>query len=110
MIVFARSSPFQEGMYSKGVTLTLPMASQCTPVLLKVALTGTKWVYQEGVRFKKAGVVMMGLVPDTLVQGNLFDDDASRERSRRLMQVVDKINGRMGAETIGFAVTGIARP
>lgn len=82
MIVFARSSPFQEGMYSKGVTLTLPMASQCTPVLLKVALTGTKWVYQEGVRFKKAGVVMMGLVPDTLVQGNLFDDDASRERSR----------------------------
>lgn len=108
--VFARTSAFDEKPYSNAVTLTLPTATNYTPELLEHALHGAEVIFQAGYRFKKAGVIAMGLLPETIEQGHLFELRRDRQRDRGLMSVIDSLNRRFGDGTVGFAASGIARP
>jgi len=48
-------------------------------------------------RFKKAGVMLFELVPNTLIQTDLFSDQNSlenRAKSEKLMRTIDNINNR----------------
>jgi len=58
--------------------------------------------------YKKAGVMVGGIVPDTQVQLGLFD---SVDRSRRsdLMQSIDQINSKLGRDKVRLAVQGFDR-
>jgi len=49
---------------------------------------------------------MLGLIPQSGVQTSLFDHK-DRNRSSKLMEVIDQINDRFGAGTINFAIEGI---
>ncbi|MEO0804561.1 MAG: SOS mutagenesis and repair protein UmuC, partial [Cyanobacteria bacterium J06642_2] len=86
--VFARTSAFDEKPYSNAVTLTLPTATNYTPELLEHALHGAEVIFQAGYRFKKAGVIAMGLLPETIEQGHLFELRRDRQRDRGLMSVI----------------------
>lgn len=108
--VFARTSAFDENPYSNAVTVTLPTATNHTPALLGHALRGTEAIFQAGYRFKKAGVIAMGLLPETIEQGHLFEPPRDRQRDRELMSVVDSLNRRFGSGTVGFAASGMKRP
>ncbi|MEO0851969.1 MAG: Y-family DNA polymerase, partial [Cyanobacteria bacterium J06648_11] len=108
--VFARTSAFDEKPYSNAATLTLPMATNYTPELLRHALRGTEAIFEKGYRYKKAGVIAMGLLPESIEQGHLFEPPRDRQRDRELMSVVDSLNRRFGSGTVGFAASGVARP
>lgn len=86
----------------------LPTATSLTPGLIKPALHLVDEIYQEGKRYKKAGVMLSGLVPDTSIQANLF---APQEKNahRLLMNMVDNINFSMRDDTLKFASSGIAK-
>jgi len=107
LTVFLTTNPFKdEPQYSNALTLRLPVATDATPELLRVALKGVVAIYREDFRYKKAGVMLLGLVPVGQVQANLFDH-ADRERSKRLMRAVDSLNARDGAGTVRFAASGL---
>jgi DNA polymerase V len=53
-------------------------------------------LYRKGCQFKKCGVVLTGLVPESRVQRCLFDD-VNREKSARLMRAVDAISAKMSS-------------
>lgn len=109
LIVFLTTNPFKdEPQYSNATTLRLPVPTDATPELLRVALKGIEAIYREGFQYKKAGVMLLGLVPVGQVQANLFDH-ADRERSKRLMLAVDAVNARDGADTVRFAATGLTQ-
>jgi len=109
LTVFLTTNPFKdEPQYSNAVTLRLPGATDATPELLRVALKGIEAIYREGFRYKKAGVMLLGLVPVSQVQANLFDH-ANRERSSRLMKVLDRLNDHMGTGTLLYAAEGITK-
>jgi DNA polymerase V len=74
--------------------------------LLAYALQGIERIFQKGYRYKKAGVMLTGLVPVHQQQTNLFDTK-DRERSQRLMAAVDYINTQMGAGTMQYAAVGL---
>ena len=50
---------------------------------------------------KKAGVIVMGISPDSPIQQDLFDLNAEQiQKMRRLDEVIDRINRMHGSETI----------
>ncbi len=107
--VFARTSPFRDDFYSNSATAELALSSNYTNELSRTATHLSESIYRQGRNFKKAGVIMTGLVSENQIQGNLFDmdNDEAKARSRNLMNVMDKINAMYKRDTLRFASTGV---
>lgn len=97
-----------EPQYGNTAVRTLPAPTAFTPDLIRVAVDGLAEIYREEYRYKRVGVMLADIVPDTLVQADLFARDDPR--SGRLMRAVDSINGDWGRDTVLFASAGLARP
>jgi DNA polymerase V len=106
--VFALTSRFRDNYYSNGVTVSLPVATQDTAELLFYALHGTETIFRPGLLFKKAGVLLLELQPETIVQGHLFEQ-RNTERSKLLMQTLDNLNRQFGARTVQYAAAGLKK-
>jgi DNA polymerase V len=63
-------------------------------------------IFKPGRQYKKAGVMLSGIVPDTSIQSNMFVP-ASENNKRFLMNTLDNINFSMRDEVIKFASSGI---
>jgi DNA polymerase V len=63
-------------------------------------------IYVQGVEFKKAGVIMLGLQPEGSLQTFLFDTK-DRTKSKQLMEVIDQINNHFGQGSLTLAAAGI---
>ena len=88
--------------------LTLSYATSSTNDLIKVALALVQTIYKEGLLYNKAGVMLMGLVPDVSVQANLFVPP-SQNNNRMLMNVIDNINASMRDDKVKFAAAGVTK-
>lgn len=87
---------------------TLPSATSSTNELIKPAVRMVEELYETGRSYKKAGVMLSGLVPDDSIQGNLFASD-SKNRGRLLMDMIDNINFSMRDDVLKFATSGTSR-
>jgi DNA polymerase V len=110
LTVFLMTNPFKkdEPQYSNAVTIKLPVTTDATPELLRYALRGLERIYRDGYRYNKAGVMLTALVPASQVQADLFDHQ-DRERSSRLMRLLDRVNTEMGAGTLRYAAEGYVK-
>lgn len=86
--------------YSSNIVLNLPVATSVTGEIVSFALLGLKKIYREGIKYKKAGVILSGIVPDAHVQQSLFENDHTRERMKKVMQVVDRLHRQHGRELV----------
>lgn len=87
---------------------TLPAATSVTQELIKPAIELVNQLYTHGKEYKKAGVMLSGLVPDTSIQGNLFAVPA-KNNNRFLMDVVDNVNFSMRDDILKFGMVGTTR-
>jgi DNA polymerase V len=115
--VFARTSPFKEDFYTDSATAEFIIPTNNTVEILQIASRLTELIYRKGQEFKKAGVIMTGLLPEGQIQGNLFespcasmDIEGDRQRSAELMKVIDNINSQFGRHTLKFASAGVKQP
>jgi DNA polymerase V len=104
--VFAHSNPFKDDLHSASLSIELPVASNDTTELLQYALPLVDKIYAQGVEFKKAGIIMLGLQPEDSVQISLFDTK-DRTKSKQLMEVIDRVNYRFGQGSLTLAAAGI---
>jgi DNA polymerase V len=94
--------------YSGRRVITLPEPTSSSTVLINHALPALADLYQPGLRYQKAGVVLFGLVPESYYQPHLF---AGRDKkSGPLMAALDRINGKWGRCTIQHAAAGLTKP
>ena len=69
--------------------------------IVKAANSVLEQIYRQGYQYKKAGVIVMGIGPDSPIQQDLFDINAEQfQKMKRLDEVVDRINRLHGSETI----------
>lgn len=87
---------------------TLPLPTSITQELIKPALALVDQLFTRGKEYKKAGVLLSGLVPDDSIQGNLFATD-EKNNNRYLMDVMDNVNFSMRDDIIKFATVGTTR-
>lgn len=78
----------------------LPEATNDTRVILHEALALTKKLFQQGVPYKKAGVILGRIEPADNLQQNLFYSEEERENQDVLMSVIDAINSRIGRDAV----------
>jgi DNA polymerase V len=111
LMVFVATNPFREGekQYYNGLNFRLPIATSYTPDLIRYAKSSLKKIYKPGYRYKKAGIVMLGIVPEDKIQQSLFIKP-DKKHQQKLMQTVDKINKLWGRGMIKSAAEGVKRP
>jgi len=93
---------------SLGAHTILSNPTVLTHELIKSAMVLAERVYQPGKFYKKAGVILSGLVPDSSIQSNLFERPG-KNIGRFLMEMMDNINFSMRDDVVKFASTGIKR-
>jgi DNA polymerase V len=108
--VFITTNRFSEvdQQYQNLATVPLAYATDATPELLSVAMRSTERIYRNGFRYKKAGVMLTGLVPRVPSTERMFGAQEF-DRERKLSGLVDEINGRFGRDTIRFGACGFAQ-
>ena len=84
---------FQETRLVTPTCSTIPIVQAAHDVLDRIFI--------QGYQYKKAGVIVMGISPDSPIQQDLFDLNAEQiQKMRRLDEVIDRINRLHGSETI----------
>ncbi|MCM8531351.1 MAG: DUF4113 domain-containing protein, partial [Lentisphaeraceae bacterium] len=107
--LFIQTSPFgSRPKYVKSVTVQLPVATADTTELGGVVLDLLKKVFKNGYAYKKAGVVLLDLVPEKGIQPDMFDT-VDREKRQRLMLSMDKLNQQLGRDTVRTLGSGTKR-
>lgn len=101
-----QNSRFKHGL-TYGTYAILPYPTSLTNELIKPAVALAEQLYKKGMGYKKAGVVLSGLVPDDAIQANLFKEQKSI--GRYLMEQIDNINFSMRNDVVKFASSGTRR-
>jgi DNA polymerase V len=91
----------------KGRTIVLPYATDSTNELIRHAIQAAEQIFCEGLRYKKAGVMLFSLVPQGSIQQDLFATNTDNPKNKILSKALDDINKRMGIDTISFAANGV---
>lgn len=68
---------------------------------------GLKAIYRPGFKLAKAGVMLLELMPDTIMQGEL-DLEAEPQDKGKLMTAMDTLNNRYGKGTVLMGSAGLA--
>ncbi|MBX7150730.1 Y-family DNA polymerase [bacterium] len=110
LTVFLHTNPFSETakQYYKSASWTFQVPTDDTGEMIQHALQVLDKIFRKGYRYKKAGVILTGITSRESIQGSLLDTK-DRERSEKLMNVLDQINHSMGTHTVHYASTGISQ-
>lgn len=101
--VFIHTGRFSaEAQYGNSVTMEMVYPSDNTQELLRHAVEALQRIYRKGYEYRKAGVMLSGMVPVEQTTGRLFDNE-TLERFRRVMPVVDMLNKKYGRDTVRLA-------
>ena len=101
--VFVSSNPFREDLlqYWKYDETRLITPSNSTTSIVKAAADVLDQIFVQGINYKRAGVIVMGIAPSCPLQQDLFDINAEQiQKMNRLDKVIDRINRCYGSETI----------
>ena len=94
--------------YSNSITITLTNPSNSAIEISKAALQGLEKIYLPFFQYKKAGVMVTEFVPETERMTSLFDEDL-HAKHRPIMQVIDVMNKRLGADKIKLGSMDVQR-
>lgn len=88
-------------------SMHLSVATSYTPDLIKAAHELAEEIYQSGSSYKKAGVVLYGLIPANEIQLNLYTQkDGNLDSQNRCADLVDGLNSYLGKGTLFWAAMG----
>jgi len=107
IMVFVHTNQFRHDLkqYACSRVINLPVATNSTIELVHYANIALKSIFKEGYLYKKAGVIVSGIISQNIIQQSLFDS-ANNEKHKNIMQTVDNLNSKLGKDTIKLAALG----
>ena len=104
--LYLTTGPFDEqSSFANNQTITLPRPTSSTPDLIAAALRCLQSIYRPGYRYRKAGVMLTGIVKQGYKPQDLFSSLTPAKEDKPLMAALDKINGKWGRWTIQYGMT-----
>jgi DNA polymerase V len=105
IMVFVRTNRFRSDLpsYSKSLVVPLPHPTDDSRELVKAAMAGLERIFKEGIRYQKCGIMLMDLCDHDNEQLGLLAEpvsDEKRERNKKLMATMDKLNREHGKNTV----------
>ncbi|MEV9223468.1 Y-family DNA polymerase [Klebsiella pneumoniae] len=106
---FVKTSPFalNEPYYGNSASVKLLTPTQDSRDIITAATKCLDAIWRDGHRYQKAGVMLGDFYSQGVAQLNLFDDNAPRKNTEKLMEVLDHLNAKDGRGTLYFAGQGI---
>ena len=106
---FVKTSPFahNEPYYGNSASVKLLTPTQDSRDIILAATRCLDTIWKNGCRYQKAGVMLGDFYSQGVAQLNLFDENAPRKNSQKLMDVLDRLNAEDGRGTLYFAGQGI---
>lgn len=109
ILLFLATNPFneREEQYYPSMVMTLPYSTSETSVLIKYATKALNMIFKEGLKYRRVGISLIGIVPDDTIQGNLFVPN--NPKNNVIQKVIDTINFKYGIDTVRSATAGYSR-
>jgi len=102
--VFLATNRFSKtGQYNNSKTVEFAHATNSTREIREWTKRALAEIYKSGFLYKKVGVILQGLQPETAETVRLYDE-ANYEKDKRLMLALDKISSKFGREAVRFGV------
>jgi DNA polymerase V len=93
--------------HSASKTVIFPYPTDSTLSITKAAVEAIKTMFKTGIKYKRAGVIVTGLVPTDNHQLNLFLHENPKHRP--LMSAIDRLNKKYKMDTIKLANQDLQR-
>ncbi|MJY56473.1 translesion error-prone DNA polymerase V subunit UmuC [Salmonella enterica subsp. enterica] len=108
---FVKTSPFalNEPYYGNSAAVKVLIPTQDSRDIINAAVKCLDKIWRDGHRYQKAGVMLGDFFSQGVAQLNLFDDNAPRADSAKLMEVLDHLNAKDGKGTLYFAGQGMSQ-
>ncbi len=105
--VFLETNRFKpkEAQYSNSILIRLPQPTAHTPELSYHVRKGMEKIFKPGYKYKRSGVMLMGIVATKTVQFDFFIPPDKKKQ--KLMDTIDKINNKFGRDTVRCLATGV---
>ena len=108
LTVFVQLLPYMPGKEGfRALSLNLSEPTSYTPELITAATGLLGQLYHKGQAYKKSGIMLSNLTPETEIQLNLFRAPADLDQQKRTMQALDGVNRRHGSNTLSYAACGV---
>jgi DNA polymerase V len=109
IVVFLRSDRHKkdEPQDRGSIIVTLPYATDSSLTISNYAVRAAVSIFKPGIKYKKAGVIVSGLVPTNARQLDLFLSE--NPKHHKLMQVMDGINDKYGNNKMKIANQDLER-
>lgn len=106
---FVKTSPLalNEPYYGNSASVKLLTPTQDSRDIIAAATRSLDAIWKDGHRYQKAGVMLGDFFSQGIAQLNLFDENAPRRGSEKLMEVLDHLNAKDGRGTLYFAGQGV---
>ncbi|MCY7348367.1 MAG: Y-family DNA polymerase [Pyrinomonadaceae bacterium] len=88
--------------YSPSATYSATYPTDSNQELQEWTFSTLERIYDKDYEYRKAGIILSGLVPSEELTKRMFDDERF-ERQHKLMKAVDAINQKFGKDTVRFA-------
>ena len=110
LLVFIYTNRFREDLpqYYNSQIINLPTATSDVTELIHYARLALKNIYKKGYQYKKAGVIVMDIVPGNSVQQNLFDE-RDRIKHEKVLEVLDGVHKKYGTRVLKVAAQGTGK-
>jgi len=107
MQIFILTNPFHtdKEQHREGKLITLPVPTNSTFEMTNHATNALKELYKKGYGYKKAGVILYEISPDTGIQNILFDN-IDRQKHASIMHTMDNLNDHYGKNTVSVGTQG----
>ena len=105
--VFILTNYFRDDQpqYCPSQTCVLPVPANDPAELIHYAGLLLRQIFRPGYQYKKAGVIVAGLVPDCHIQLDLFHH-RDRAKQEKLLATADALRKKYGVQSIRYAVQG----
>ncbi|MBN4070741.1 Y-family DNA polymerase [Olleya sp. AH-315-F22] len=109
ILVFVHTNSHRKDhkQYRKNIMVKLPYPTNSSITISRYAQLGLMKIFKEGFNYKKAGVIVMGIIPENQRQLNLFCKENPKHLS--LMKSIDFLNRKIGRTKVKLASQDIGR-
>ncbi len=109
IVVLLRSDRHKEHLEQHRVskTVILPNPTNSSLIISKCAVEAVKTIFKPGIKYKRAGVIVTGLVPEDNFQLDLFTKEDPKHKP--LMNAIDLINQKYKSNSVKLANQDLQR-
>ncbi|WP_312051140.1 Y-family DNA polymerase [Acinetobacter schindleri] len=104
VIAFAQSNPFDKNrpFYNKSISIGFAEPTDCAAVMNRAVMKRMNELFQEGIEFKKCGVILTAIEPKSTYIYDLLSDSTQIEKNERLQEALEKVKIRFGDKKLAI--------